>query len=64
MNKDTDDGRIERTLARELRHRRVLLPPGAKVRLRPDQIERLEPEGYFEPAPGQRPAAPAKGGER
>ena len=62
MNQNDGDGRIERTLARELRHRRVLLPPGAKVRLRPDQIERLEPEGYFEPT-GQRPAAP-KGGER
>ena len=63
MTTNTDDGRIERTLARELRHRRVLLPPGAKVRLLPDQIERLEPAGYFEPAAGPRPAAP-KGGER
>ena len=44
-----DDGRIERVLARELVNRGRLLQPGDTVRLRPAQIERLEPDGYFEP---------------
>ena len=44
------DGRIERTLARELVQGGNLRQPGETVRLRPDQIERLEPGGYFEPA--------------
>lgn len=43
------DGRIERTLARELINDGRLLQPGETVRLRPEQIERLEPEGFFEP---------------
>ena len=45
-----DDGRIERVLARELIQANVLRKPGETVRLRPDQIARLEPDGYFEPS--------------
>ena len=40
--------REERTLARPLRVAGVQREPGATVRLRPDQIARLEPDGYFE----------------
>lgn len=47
---DPDDGRVERTLARDLVQRGALRRPGETVRLRPDQIARLEPDGYFEAA--------------
>lgn len=33
------------TLQAPLMHRRVLLPPGATVELRPDQVERLRKQG-------------------
>ena len=42
-----DDGREERTLAKPIEQAGVLREPGETVRLRPDQIARLEPEGYF-----------------
>ena len=43
-----DDGRRAVTLKRELWQRGELKRPGETVRLRPDQIDRLRPEGYFE----------------
>jgi len=33
------------TLLAPLMHRRILLPPGATVELRPDQVERLRKQG-------------------
>ena len=45
------DGRIPRVLARPLIQAGALRDAGETVRLRPDQVERLEPEGYLEPAP-------------
>ena len=41
--------RVERVLARELTQRGILRRPGETVLLRPDQIARLEPDGYFMP---------------
>ena len=41
--------RRERVLARQLRQGGEVREPGATVRLRQDQIARLEPGGYFEP---------------
>lgn len=48
-DRKTRDGRQERILARPMTVAGAALAPGETVRLRPDQIERLEPEGYFEP---------------
>ena len=42
-----DDGREARVLAKPIEQAGVLREPGETVRLRPDQIARLEPEGYF-----------------
>lgn len=39
--------REERRLAKPLVQAGRLLEPGEIVRLRPDQIERLAPDGYF-----------------
>ena len=44
--------RIRRVLAKKLVNRGVELRPGDTVDLRQDQIERLEPDGYFEPVKG------------
>lgn len=46
--------RIERTLARPLINAGVELRPGDTVMLRQDQIDRLEPDGYFEAPPSRR----------
>lgn len=46
-----NDGRIPRVLARPLVQAGALRAAGETVRLRPDQVERLEPEGCLEPAP-------------
>ena len=43
-------GREARVLARPLAAAGELKSPGDTVCLHPDQIDRLEPEGYFEPA--------------
>lgn len=51
--------RIERTLAKALSHRGRLRAAGERVALRPQQIARLEADGYFE-AEAKRPA-PGKG---
>lgn len=45
------EGRTERTLDKPLIQAGVLRQAGDKVMLRPDQIERLEGEGYVRPAP-------------
>ena len=45
--------RHERVLARKLRQGGEVREPGTTVRLRQDQIERLEPEGYFAPEKGR-----------
>ena len=42
---------VTRILARELIQAGELRRPGDTVTLRPDQAERLEPQGYFQPAP-------------
>ena len=44
-----DDGRIPRVLARPLVQAGVERAAGETVRLRPDQVERLAPDDYFEP---------------
>ena len=44
--------RIRRVLAKPLVNRGVELQPGDTVDLRQEQIERLEPEGHFEPVKG------------
>ena len=44
--------RVTRTLAKPLIQAGVRREPGEEVALRPEQIERLEPEGYFEPLEG------------
>ena len=54
--------RERRVLAKPLSQGRVMRAAGETVELRPDQITRLEAEGYLEPAagragPGKRPAA-------
>ena len=54
--------RIRRVLAKPLVNRGVELQPGDTVDLRQDQIERLEPEGYFEPVGGAGNAG--KGGDK
>ena len=54
-----DDGRTPRVLARPLIQAGVERAAGETVRLRPDQVERLEPDGYFEP-----PTGAAKGGKK
>ena len=46
-----DDGRTPRVLARPLIQAGALRAAGETVRLRPEQVERLEPEGYLERAP-------------
>ncbi len=43
------DGREARVLAKPLVQAGIERAPGETVRLRPDQIARLEVEGYFEP---------------
>ena len=43
---------VTRILARELIQAGELRRAGDTVTLRPDQVEYLEPRGYFEPAPG------------
>ena len=43
--------RLERVLARPMTQAGIRRAPGETVELRPDQIERLEPGGYFRPAP-------------
>jgi hypothetical protein len=42
--------KIRKTLARPLVQAGVRREPGEVVALRPDQIERLAPDGYFEDA--------------
>ena len=55
-----DDGRTPRVLARPLVQAGVERAAGETVRLRPDQVERLELDGYLEPpTPG-----PAKGDKK
>ena len=44
-----DDGREQRMLAKPLVQAGIECNPGDTVRLRPDQIARLEAQGYFEP---------------
>lgn len=44
--------RIRRVLAKPLVNRGLKLQPGDTVDLRQEQIERLEPDGYFEPLKG------------
>ena len=51
--------RLERVLAKPLIQRGVRREPGETVLLRPDQIERLEPEGYLRAA-GAAKAKPGK----
>ena len=48
-NSETQE-RVTRILARPLIQAGMKKEPGDEVLLRPDQIERLEPEGYFRPA--------------
>ena len=49
-----DDGCAERVLAKALVQAGARKSPGETVRLRPAQIERLAPRGYFEePAPAK-----------
>ncbi|MCY4548121.1 MAG: hypothetical protein OXC28_07125 [Defluviicoccus sp.] len=45
-------GRHERVLAKRLIQAGETREPGETVLLRQDQIDRLEPEGYFAPAAG------------
>ena len=48
-NLPSSEERVERVLARDLVQRGILRRPGETVLLRPDQIARLEPDGYFMP---------------
>ena len=61
MSKTRNDGREDRVLAKPLIQAGERREPGETVRLRPDQIERLEGDGYFEAAkaPARKPS-PAK----
>ena len=47
---EKDEGSVECVLAKALVQAGELKEPGETVWLRSDQIERLEPEGYFEHA--------------
>ena len=58
MAHETDPALHERTLAKPLVQGGEELQPGATVRLRQDQIDRLEPDGYFGDA------APKRGGRK
>ena len=51
MPATANKGREARVLARPLVVAGELRQPGETVRLTPAQIDRLEPEGYFEKAP-------------
>lgn len=53
--------RIRRVLAKPLVNRGIELQPGDTVDLRQEQIERLEPEGYFEPVNGRSKGAQGDG---
>ena len=64
MNPETRKGREKRVLAKPLVQGGQPKAPGDEVWLRPDQIERLAPGGFFktdEPAPAPE-TVPAKGG--
>ena len=43
---------VRRVLAKPLVHRGEPLEPGAEVELRQDQVDNLEPRGYFQSVKG------------
>ena len=51
--------RLKRVLARPIIQAGIERQIGETVELRPDQVERLEPEGYFEAAASDEAAASA-----
>ena len=51
---ETQDGRVEATLARPIIQGGVERAAGERVRLRPDQVERLRAQGAVAAAPGGR----------
>ena len=62
MSKTRNDGREDRVLAKPLIQAGVRREAGETVRLRPDQIARLEADGYFEAVKtsASKPAAKAE----